>query len=156
MTGEVSLRDVEESDLPTFFEQQLDPEATRMADFRARDREAFMAHWAKCIGDETAILRTIVFDGRIAGNIVCWEHSGERRVGYWIGREYWGRTIATAALSQFLDHVTARPLLARVAKHNIGSVRVLQKCGFVFSRADRFPVAGGDYGEECIYRLGAA
>ncbi len=37
-TGGVMLRDVEEADLPVFFEHQLDPEATRMADFSARDR----------------------------------------------------------------------------------------------------------------------
>ena len=42
--GDVLLRDVEESDLPFFFEHQLDPEATRMAAFSARDRKAFLAH----------------------------------------------------------------------------------------------------------------
>lgn len=47
MTTEISLREVQESDLPIFFEQQLDPEAARMAAFPARDRDAFMAHWRK-------------------------------------------------------------------------------------------------------------
>ena len=43
----VILRDVIDSDLPTFFEHQRDPEAVRMAAFRSRDHEAFMTHWAK-------------------------------------------------------------------------------------------------------------
>jgi RimJ/RimL family protein N-acetyltransferase len=156
MTGEVSLRDVGEGDLPIFFEQQLDPEATRMAAFPARDRDAFMAHWAKSMGDKTGILQTILFDGRVAGHIGCWEQCGERKVGYWIGREYWSKGIASAALSQFLGHVTVRPLVARVAKHNIGSIRVLQKCGFTISGEDTFPVADGEHGGEYILALGAA
>jgi hypothetical protein len=44
LTDSVLLRDVEEDDLPVFFEHQLDPEATRMAAFSARDRKAFLAH----------------------------------------------------------------------------------------------------------------
>jgi RimJ/RimL family protein N-acetyltransferase len=67
----------------------------------------------------------------VAGNIVTFEQDGEREVGYWIGREYWGKGIATEALSQFLDHIEVhRPLYAVVAKHNVGSIRVLKKCGF--------------------------
>jgi hypothetical protein len=42
MTNEITLRDVQDSDLPIFFEQQLDPEATRMAAFPARDPDAFI------------------------------------------------------------------------------------------------------------------
>jgi hypothetical protein len=47
MTNAVQLRDVIEADLPSFFEHQLDPDATRMAAFPSRDRERFMAHWGK-------------------------------------------------------------------------------------------------------------
>ncbi len=152
-TGEVALRPVEEGDLPILFEQQADPEANRMAAFPARDRDAFMAHWAKLMCDKTLVLQTILFAGRVAGNIVSWEHSGERMIGYWLGREYWGKGVASAALSQLLHRVTARPLVARVAKHNLGSIRVLQKCGFTISGDDRFPVADGTHGEEYIFTL---
>ena len=127
---EILLRNVNESDLPILFEQQLDTEATQMAAFPSRDRESFMAHWAKIMADESNILKTIVFDGQIAGNIVGWESSGEWEVGYWIGKEYWGNGIATKALLLFLSLVKTRPLYAHVARHNIGSRRVLEKCGF--------------------------
>src|SRR5262245_31865411 len=86
MTSEVSLRDVKESDLAIFYEQQLDPEATRMAAFPSRGWDAFMAHWAKIMNEQTATNQTIVFDGRVAGYIVCWKASDEWQVGYWIGR----------------------------------------------------------------------
>ena len=130
MTNEVQLRDVNESDLPILFEQQLDPDATAMAAFPSRDRDAFMAHWKKIMAGESNILKTVVFDGQVSGNIVAWENSGEWEVGYWIGKEYWGKGIATRALALFLDLVKTRPLYAHVVRHNICSRRVLEKCGF--------------------------
>jgi RimJ/RimL family protein N-acetyltransferase len=131
LTNDVLLRDVIEADLPIYFEHQLDPEATRMAAFPSRDREAFMAHWrTKVLGEETGIAKTVVVDGRVAGYVVSWQQSEEREVGYWIGREFWGRGVATKALSAFLDHDRTRPLYAHVAEHNVASIRVLRKCGF--------------------------
>ena len=126
-----------------------------MAAFPSRDRDAFMAHWQKIMREKAGTLQTILFAEQVAGNIVSWEQAGERMVGYWLGREYWGKGIATAALSQLLRRVTARPLIAHVAKHNIGSIRVLQKCGFTISGEERFPVADGKLGEEYILKLTA-
>ncbi|PYQ34013.1 MAG: hypothetical protein DMF55_10480, partial [Acidobacteria bacterium] len=94
--------------------------------------------------------KTILFDGRVAGNIVSFQQLGRPLVGYWIGKEYWGRGIATRALSEFLNHVTARPLHARVAKHNRASIRVLEKCGFRICGEDRGPLV-----EEFILKVDA-
>lgn len=126
----VHIRDVDDSDVEEFYEQQLDPEATQMAAFPSRDREPFFAHWAKIRADPTVVTQTIVADGQVAGNIVCWEDSGRFPIGYWIGQRYWGGGIATKALAAFLTHVTKRPLDAYVATHNLASIRVLEKCGF--------------------------
>jgi RimJ/RimL family protein N-acetyltransferase len=153
MPDDVTLREVQESDLPIFFEYQLDRDATRMAAFPSRARDAFMAHWAKCLADETAILKTIVFRGEVAGSVVCWEQAGERRVGYWLGKAYWGKGIASAGLSLFLRQMKERPLSAYVAKHNIASIRVLEKCGFAVEREGKFSEAGIE-GDEFIMRLG--
>ena len=101
-----------------------------MAAFPSRDRDAFRAHWHKILADDSVTAATIVFDGFVAGDIVSWDNEGEREVNYWIGRSFWGQGIATAALSQFLEHLDRRPLRAHVAKHNLGSLRVLGKCGF--------------------------
>ncbi len=129
----VFLRDVITDDLPIFFEQQLDPVANDIAGFPARDRDAFMAHWAKNLPKEGNIHQTIVYGDQVAGNIVSWEHDGERDIGYWLGREFWGKGIATQALAAFLEIVTSRPLYAHVVKHNLPSMRVLEKCGFMIT-----------------------
>ena len=156
LMDDVLLRDVTESDLPIFFEQQRDPVANQMAAFPARDRAEFTAHWTKILGDETNTIKTILVDGRVAGNVVSWEQAGERLVGFWIGREYWGRGIATQALSGFLRHVTARPLYAWVAKHNVASIRVLEKCGFTISTEDQGSSnVPGEKIEEVLMKLGA-
>ena len=126
----VALRDVTADDLPALFEHQLDPDATAMAAFPARDREAFMAHWARILVDETVVTKTVVAEGRVVGNIGSWEAEDTTLVGYWIGKEHWGRGFASAALAAFLGEVTKRPLHARVAKHNLASRRVLEKNGF--------------------------
>lgn len=130
MPNEVSLREVVESDLPVLFEHQADPESARMADFPSRDRDAFMAHWTRILGDDAVTTRAILGDDQLVGNIVSFNRDGVREVGYWIGREHWGRGIATRALAAFLEIEKSRPLHAYVAKHNVASVRVLEKCGF--------------------------
>jgi RimJ/RimL family protein N-acetyltransferase len=135
-TMDVVLREVTEDDLPVFFEHQRDPEANRMAAFAARDRDAFMAHWSKILADQSLVKRTVVVDGTVAGNIGSWEQSGLRLIGYWIGREFWGRGVATRALSAFVNEVTTRPLYAHVATTNVASIRVLEKCGFTISAED--------------------
>lgn len=150
----VILRDVTEADLPIFYEQQLDPDATQMAAFPARDRDAFMAHWKnKIMDNDNVTVKAILFDGHVAGNIVSWEQSGKREVGYWIGKEYWGKGIATKALAEFLGYVKTRPLYAHIAKHNVGSLRVLQKCGFKISGEDKFSEESGKEIEEFLLKL---
>src|SRR5689334_6750783 len=125
------LREVVGADLPVFYEHQLDPEAAAMAAFPSRDRDAFMAHWAKTLANDSALTMTTVADGEIAGTIGCWEVEGQRFVGYWIGREFWGRGLATQAVAELVAVVEARPLYAHVVKSNVASIRVLEKNGFV-------------------------
>ena len=147
------LRDVREEDLPIFFEHQRTPEAHRMAAFPPREREAFMLHWhTKVLGDATARKRTIVVDGDVAGYVSSWSAGDIRLVGYWIGREHWGRGIATAALLELLGEERTRPLFAYVAAANRGSIRVLQKCGF---RQVGDAHLGSDRVEECLFQLEA-
>jgi RimJ/RimL family protein N-acetyltransferase len=153
--GAVVLREVVEDDLPIFFEHQRDPEGARMAAFTPRDREAFMAHWTtKVLGDPAAMAWTVVLDGDVAGNVVSWIQDGRRLVGYWIGREHWGKGVATRGLTAFLDLVPTRPLYAYVATSNAASIRVLEKCGFVRTGEDPGPAEDGI--EELIMAIGAA
>ena len=157
-TSSIVLRDVLMSDLPIFFDQQLDPEANRMAAFTTKDpadRDAFMAHWAKILRDETITIQTILFDGQVAGSVLSYvDEDGQREVSYWIGKSYWGKGVATRALVAFLDHIKVRPLYARAATDNIGSLRVLEKCGFTrIGQGRGFSNARGEEVEEFLLRL---
>lgn len=157
MIDHILLRDVTATDLPIFYEHQFDPEATRMAAFPPRDRQAFTAHWTKILADDTVIKQTILYKGLVAGNIVSFDQFGDPEVGYWLGREYWGKGIATRALSAFLSQVKVRPLYAHVANHNLASIRVLEKCGFTIIGEDAgFSSVPGEQVAEFILRLGTA
>jgi RimJ/RimL family protein N-acetyltransferase len=132
----ILLREVTTDDLPIFFEQQLDPDANWMAAFTAKDptdRGVFDAHWVKVLADQGITIRTILYHGQVAGSVLCHGWGGEPEISYWLGREFWGKGIATLALGLFLQEVTDRPLTARVARDNLASIRVLEKNGFELS-----------------------
>lgn len=150
VSGEVTLRDVVDADVGVFYEHQRDPEAVRMAAFPARDADAHAAHWRKIVADDEVVVKTIVVAGEVAGNVLSWADGTSRKVGYWLGKEFWGRGVASAALAQFVDLVPERPLQAIVATHNKGSIRVLEKCGFV---AVGGPVVAADGVEELFMEL---
>jgi len=146
------LRRVEPEDIAIFFEQQDDPVASEMAAFPVRDRAAHDRHWAKILADDSVVARTIVDDGQVVGNIGSWVADGERGIGYWIGRQHWGRGHATQALVDYLAEVPERPLHAHVAEHNVGSIRVLTKCGFAIVGEEQ---SDGDPIREIVLRLDA-
>ena len=159
MTSQVRLREVTNADLPIFFEQQLDPVAVFMAAFTAKDptdRDAFHAHWTKIRGDTTVTLKTILLGARVAGYVGSFqERSGQPEVTYWVGKECWGKGIATEALSQFLADDKRRPMYARTARDNVASLRVLEKCGFRVTGYEKgFANARGVEIEEACLRLG--
>jgi RimJ/RimL family protein N-acetyltransferase len=126
----VSLRELRDNDLPVFDSHSNDPEGIRMAAFTAKDpsdRTRFEAHWARIRQDPSVIVRTVVGEGdEIVGHASVFGPTEEREVTYWIGREYWGRGAATAAVRELLSVVPERPLRARAAADNGGSIRVLE------------------------------
>ena len=129
--AQVRIRPVEDADLPIFLAHQDDPIAAAMAVFPTRAPDVFYAHWAKIRAVPENVTRTIVVDGEVVGDIVSWPGEGGREVGYWIGRSHWGKGYATAALRLLLEEIAERPMTAHVALCNIGSQRVVEKCGFV-------------------------
>jgi RimJ/RimL family protein N-acetyltransferase len=154
---DLTLRQVTPDDLPILFENMRDPVAVHMAAFTAKDpddRAAFDAHWAKILTNPNGSIRTIVVGGQVAGSVLCYQSELGPEVSYWIGREFWGRGIATAALKAFLAAQTTRPLYARAVKDNAGSLRVLEKCGFAVVGDDKgFANGRGEEVEEYILRL---
>lgn len=155
--GRLQLREVIDSDLELFFEHQQDPKASYMAAFTAKDpadRAAFYAHWARIRANNNTILRTIVWNGEVAGYLSHFEMFDRPQVAYWLGREYWGQGLATRALTAFLDLVPVRPVYGQAAADNIASIRVLQKCGFTITGRERgYANARGREIEEVILVL---
>jgi RimJ/RimL family protein N-acetyltransferase len=134
------LREVQDSDLPIFWEQLTDPGLHQIAaitrDYHY-DRGQFDHHWERVRSDPTVLLRTIVADGAVAGHAAAFGPTSEREVTYVVGRPRWGRGIATAALAALIGLEPTRPLHADAAADNAGSLRVLAKCGFTVSGQSR-------------------
>jgi RimJ/RimL family protein N-acetyltransferase len=153
----IRLRDVTPDDLDDLFAYHRDPEANHMAAFTAQDpddRAAFLAWWRRLLADSSVITRAIVVDDDVVGSIVAWLDGGHRHVAYWLGRDHWGRGLATAALTMLLEAIDERPVRARVAHDNVGSLRVLAKCGFVVIAQERgFAHARGEDVDEYLLEL---
>jgi RimJ/RimL family protein N-acetyltransferase len=104
-----------------------------MAAFTAKDpsdKAAFLSKWERVLSDSSLVKKTILYGGLVAGHVVCHNWFGDPEVGYWIGKPFWGKGVASQALAELLRLVPTRPLYARVASDNLASIRVLEKCGF--------------------------
>lgn len=151
---QVTIRDLEDTDLETFFRQQLDPAPHRLIGTVMRDRDDFMAHWEKHRKNPSVRLMAILANGAVAGHVVSYVADEKREVGYWLGSEFSGQGIATHALQLFLKAHRERPVYAHVAEQNPASARILEKCGFEKVGANQrpCPVTRGVIAEG-VYRL---
>jgi len=132
----IALREVRDDDLDGLFAQMRDPQSVQMAAFTPDDpddRAAFDAHMNKVLNDPKITHRAITEDGRLVGSIACFVIEGHTEITYWLDRAVWGRGVATRALAAFLELVPTRPLRARAASDNIGSLKVLQRAGFTIT-----------------------
>ncbi len=78
----------------------------------------------------------VELNGKLVACVSYWPHQPSGiEVGYWVGKQYWGNGICTKALKLLLasKHFPANEnVFAKVMAQNIGSQRVLEKCGFSF------------------------
>lgn len=102
------------------------------------DAERWISHTISEPGPPRSF--AIVFDGAPIGGVGVELkediHRCTAEIGYWLGRTWWGRGLATEAVRRIVDYAfEAFPALARLEAHvfasNTGSVRVLEKAGFV-------------------------
>jgi RimJ/RimL family protein N-acetyltransferase len=158
-SGQLVLREIEDRDLDVLFEHWTDRDAIRMAAFTSpdqNDRTAFERRWARLRSDVSTTNRVVEIDGRVVGQIASFDVEGHREVTYWIGREDWGRGIATRALREFLHLEATRPLYAGAASDNAASIRVLMKCGFLIVGEGRgFAHGRNEETDEVVLRLDA-
>jgi RimJ/RimL family protein N-acetyltransferase len=128
-----------------------------MAAFGEKDSDsqpAFEARWERMLRDKAVLTRTVLWNGRVVGSVLQFELFQKPSVAYWIDRAFWGKGIATRALTAFLRECPVRPLYARVAKDNRASQKVLENCGFKPCGEDKgFAHYRGAEIEELVYQL---
>ena len=104
--------------------------------YRAIDAHQFIAR-ARRMAPRTFF--AVEVDGRLAGGIGYTGRLDVERigaeVGYWLGREFWGRGIATTALRLLTRYAfdanhELRRLWAVPFSTNVASARVLEKAGY--------------------------
>jgi len=153
----IAVRDTRESDLPALFEIQTDADGQFMAAFTdtSNDREKYLRKHRQLLADDSVVEKVIVADGEVIGSIASFVMEGDTEVTYWIRRDFWGRGIATKALAALLEEVRVRPVFARAAADNAGSIRVLERNGFVrVGEEESFAEARQGEIREIIFRLG--
>ncbi|MGO9708764.1 MAG: GNAT family N-acetyltransferase [Polyangiaceae bacterium] len=157
IAAEIHLRDLVDADFPILFQLQHDAASARMAAFGTRDSDPdeLAARWKRSRTDGTTLQKAIVSGEGVVGFVASFLLEGRLQVTYWVARPYWGRGVATSALFQLLQLVPQRPIYASAATDNVGSLRVLQKCGFaVCGSAKAFASARGEEIEEIFLELG--
>lgn len=129
----VSLRDVRTGDHDALFDQMRDPRWVQMAAFTAPDpddRHAFDRWLKRLLAAPDVMIWAILGDNRLAGSVAVFRGDLGLEVTYGVDPDLWGQGIATSALALVLGQVSERPLYARAASDNIGSLRVLTSCAF--------------------------
>lgn len=153
----VELRPLQDDDLDAVFEMMRDPDAIAMAAFTAEDpndRAAFDAWIARNRAADDVQMFVVTENGGFAGTAAAFTVDGDREVSFWIARHAWGRGVATEALRLLISREPVRPLFARAAAHNAGSIAVLERNGFteVSRNMDYAPGIGRDV-EEIVFTL---
>jgi RimJ/RimL family protein N-acetyltransferase len=153
----VTLRALDDDDMDHLFRWESDLTGARMAAFTRTDptdRATFDAHYRRVRSNPDNTTLAIEEDGVLAGMIASFSIEGDRELTYWIDPERWGRGIASAAVQTFIRHETQRPLFARAAARNVGSIKVLSRNGFVKVGEETSWATGiGEDVLEHIYRL---
>ncbi|WP_127819214.1 GNAT family N-acetyltransferase [Microbacterium sp. CPCC 204701] len=153
----IELRPLEDDDLDAVFEMMRDRDAIDMAAFTAKDphdRAAFDAWIERQRISPDVQFFVVTENGGFAGTAGAFTVDGDREVTYWIARHAWGRGVATEALRLLISREPTRPLFARAAAHNTGSIAVLERNGFTeVSRNVDFAPGLGREVEEIVFTL---
>jgi len=111
---------------------------------------------------DQSIVFAITYDGGAIGGIGVhgqddvYEKNAE--LGYWVAEPFWGQGIATRVIPQIIEkafqQLEIERIYARPFGSNIGSQRVLEKCGFVKeAHIPRSFYKNGRYEDELIYAV---
>jgi len=133
--------------------------ATAPWPYSREDAEAFLAAPRDPVMPSFLITERTDGAPRIVGSCGLGRRpSGSVEMGYWIGRQHWGKGFATEASRALIEIAKALKLPRLEASHfldNPASGRVLEKLGFVATgmSAERYSCARGGEAMAKIYRL---
>ena len=133
--------------------------ATAPWPYRQEDAEAFLAAPRDPVMPSFLITERTDGAPRIVGSCGLGRRpSGSIEMGYWIGRQHWGKGFATEASRALIEIAKTLKLPRLEASHfldNPASGRVLEKLGFVATgmSAERYSCARGGEAMAKIYRL---
>lgn len=141
----IELRDRTEETVRVYFNMTRDEEIQSLCPQKAKTEDEAVADFYETLSDNAKSYgRTIYIDGEYIGDIWCYcidrDENPNAMVSYCIfKKEYWGRGIGSIALEMFLKEVTEKLQLKSIGAftyaNNIGSIRVLEKNGFVLSES---------------------
>lgn len=143
-TERLVLRPWTEKDAPALFAIAKDPEVGPMGGWQPHKSEGQSKDIIRTVLKKKDNFAITLKDGTLIGcagflygddaNDDLFDDEGE--LGYWLGRNYWGRGYATEAAQALLRYgFTKRDLSRIIATHyaeNTASRHVLDKCGFMF------------------------
>jgi ribosomal-protein-alanine N-acetyltransferase len=120
---------------------------------------------ARGIKGEDGVYRCILVEGKPAGSISFRPRADIERfsaeLGYWLGEEYWGRSIAPEAIRGMTEmaimyHGLHR-LFALIDEGNHGSMRACEKAGYTFeARLKEAVFKRGKFLDQMVYAYVAA
>lgn len=131
--------------------------------YHRADAENYIARVASA---DPPLSLAIVVDGRAVGGVGLQPMTDVNRrsaeIGYWLGAAYWGRGIATEAVTLVTDWAFGAHGLLRIFAQpfaaNLASRRVLEKAGYELEGTmRRSAVKDGEIRDQCLYaRLSGA
>lgn len=136
----IHLRDLKEQDAPLLVDYLNNTEVVKYLSSRIPYPYTIKdAQWWVNTGcKEEAVAKAIEFNGVFCGVVGAhrqqFEYSHCAEIGYWLAEAYWGKGIASAALTQLSQIVFTTTdiirLYASVFSTNPASMRVLEKAGY--------------------------
>ncbi len=142
-TKRLILRSIKASDAePMFSNWANDPEVTKYLTWNPHESvdvtKRIVSHWLKEEEDPKTVRFVITIKGNdepIGSIDVVGYHDGDPEIGYCLSRKHWGKGYMTEACQALMDHLFSlghQRILIDAAEDNIGSNRVIEKCGFRF------------------------
>ena len=124
-----------------YFEKANTPEIKKVLPQKAQSVEEALADYEKTLlPTATSFGQTVYVDGKYVGDVWCYcidmDDEPNCMISYCVFEpEYWSKGIATAAVGKFMEFIRTKYDLKTVGaftfSHNIPSIRVLEKNGFL-------------------------